>query len=132
LPRISSLAHPPAKPTGAEHEPNGIAKHCVRAAAKALETAPRIEPAGSSADMLYALGLHQFFLWQVVLASVWLFVIGRKQGRLAGAMLQIAGDDADAVRFAAECTRRTSRYYGYSSFVYVIVFALTYMWLYNR
>lgn len=82
--------------------------------------------------LLYVLELHPFFLWQVALASVWLFVIGRKQGSVASAMLQMAGDDAEAVRFAAESTRRTSRYYAYSSFVYVTVFSLTYVWLYNR
>lgn len=82
--------------------------------------------------LLYAFGFHQFFLWQVVLASAWLFIVGRKQDRLASAMLQMAGDDGDAVRFAAESTKSTSRYYAYSSFVYVICFSLTYLWFYNR
>ena len=82
--------------------------------------------------LLYAFGLHQFFLWQVVLASVWLFIIGRKQGRLASAMLQMAGDDVDAVRLVAVSTMMTIRYYAYSSFVYLICFSLTYLWFYNR
>lgn len=82
--------------------------------------------------LLYVFELHQFFLWQVVLASAWLFIIGRKQSRLANAILQAAGDDADVVRLAAESTNKTSRYYAYSSFVYIAVFAATYVWLYNR
>lgn len=82
--------------------------------------------------LLYAFEFHQFFLWQVVLSSLWLFIVGRKQSKVASAMLQMAGDDGDAVRFAAESTSKTSRYYAYSSFVYVVAFSVTYLWLYNR
>lgn len=82
--------------------------------------------------ILYVLELHQFFIWQVVLASLWLFVSGRQHNRQAGDMLEMAGDDADAVRFMAESIRTTSRYYTYSSFVYVASIALTYLWLFNR
>ena len=37
--------------------------------------------------LLFYLKLHQFFLWQVVFASLWLFYIARKQGAAAKAML---------------------------------------------
>ncbi len=81
--------------------------------------------------VLFALGMHPFFLWQLILASIWLFVIGRKQTKMAEAMLSMAGEDADSVRLIAVSTVKTIRYYTYSSFVYVAVFSGTYIWLYN-
>lgn len=80
---------------------------------------------------LFALEMHPFFLWQLILASIWLFVIGRKQTKMAEAMLSMAGEDADSVRSMAASTAKTSRYYTYSSFVYVAVFSGIYIWLYN-
>lgn len=81
--------------------------------------------------LFYAWKLHQFFLWQLVLASVWLFVVARKQNKSTEAMLQMAGDNADSVRFMASSMTKTSQYYAYSSFIYVIGFSITYLWLYN-
>lgn len=80
---------------------------------------------------LYALDMHAFFLWQLALASVWLFVVGKKQSKAAAAMLQLAGDDAEAVRFMATSASRTTAYYTASSIVYVIGISITYLWLYN-
>lgn len=80
---------------------------------------------------LYELEMHPFFLWQLVLSSVWLFVVGRKQSKLADAMLSIPEENADTVRLLAQSTANSSRYYTYSSFIYIIVFACTYIWLYN-
>lgn len=80
---------------------------------------------------LYALEMHAFFFYQLILASIWLFVIGRKQNRIAETVLASAGQDADYVRSLAASTTRTSRYYAYSSFIYISVFAVTYTWLYN-
>lgn len=81
--------------------------------------------------LLYAWRFHEFFLWQLVLASVWLFVVARKQNKSTEAMLQMAGDNADSVRFMASSVTRTRQYYAYSSFIYVIGFSITYLWLYN-
>lgn len=81
---------------------------------------------------LFYFKLHEFFLWQLVLASAWLFYVGRKQNWATTAMLQAAGSDAEAVRFVASSASKTSSYYTYSAFVYVIAFSLTYLWLYNR
>lgn len=81
--------------------------------------------------LLYFFKLHVFFLWQLVLASVWLFVVGRRQAKMAATMLNFVGDDADDVRFLAKSTAKTSSFYTYSSFVYIAVFAGTYVWLYN-
>ena len=83
------------------------------------------------AFLLFKLGMHAFFLWQLVLASVWLFVIGRKQTSSARALLSASGDDADYVKLMAESTAQTSRYYAYSSFLYIASFAVVYIWLYN-
>jgi len=80
---------------------------------------------------LFALKMHAFFLWQLILASVWLFIVGRKQSKTAEAMLHFAGDDVDAVRLMAASTARTSAYYTASSIVYVIGFSIMYLWLYN-
>lgn len=80
---------------------------------------------------LFTFEMHPFFLWQLVLASVWLFVVGNRQSRATEAMLQVAGDDADAVRFMARSAANTTAYYTASSIVYLTVFAITYVWLYN-
>lgn len=80
---------------------------------------------------LFALEMHPFFMWQLVLAGAWLFVVGRKQGKMAEAMLQLAGDDANTVRFMAGSAAKTTAYYTASSIVYLGVFAVTYVWLYN-
>ena len=81
---------------------------------------------------LFAFDLHEFFLWQVVIASVWLFLISRKQRKTANIMLAAAGDDADTVRLIAMSAAKTSSYYTYSSFVYVVGFSLMYLALYNQ
>ena len=80
---------------------------------------------------LYELEMHAFFLWQLVLASVWLFVIGRKQSKGAQVILQLAGDDADEVRFIATSTSKTTAYFTASSIVYIISFSLVYLTLLN-
>lgn len=80
---------------------------------------------------LFVLEMHQFFLWQFVLASVWLFAVGRKQSKSGQALLQLAGEDADAVRIAATSFAKTIAYYTASSMVYIVVFAIAYVWLYN-
>ncbi len=82
--------------------------------------------------LLFAFALHKFFLWQVVLASAWLFSIGRKQRKAADAMLSFAGEDADTVRLMAMSTAKTSSYYTYSSFIYVLGFSLVYLVMYNQ
>lgn len=74
---------------------------------------------------------HNYFLWQIVLASMWLFYIGRQQAKQSEAMLYLAGDDAESVRVVASSTTKTSRYYAYSSFIYVLVFAACFLWLLN-
>ena len=81
--------------------------------------------------LLFYLKLHQFFLWQVVFASLWLFYIARKQGAAAKAMLIAAGSDAEAVRFVAVSASKTASYYTYSAIVYVISFSVSYLWFYN-
>jgi hypothetical protein len=80
---------------------------------------------------LYSLNMHPFFLWQLVLASIWLFVVGRKQSKAAEALLAVSGEDADYVRLMANSTAKTIRYFTYSSIIYIVVFAVTYVWLYN-
>lgn len=81
--------------------------------------------------LLFKFELHPFFTYQVVLASIWLFFVAKKQNRLAEAMLMHSGDEADAVRAVAISTGMTKRYYAYSSFIYVITFSMTYLWFYN-
>lgn len=80
---------------------------------------------------LFSLNMHTFFLWQLVCASAWLFIVGRGQRKAAAAMLELAGNDADAVRFVALSAAKTLTYYNASSAVYVACFAITYLWLYN-
>jgi hypothetical protein len=81
--------------------------------------------------LLHELEMHAFFLYQVILASIWLFVVGRKQLKQIESMLMVTGDDADTVRSMAWSFGRTKQYYAYSAFIYVITFSLTYLWLLN-
>jgi hypothetical protein len=81
--------------------------------------------------LLYSLELHAFFLWQVVFASGWLFLLSRKQAKQNEVMLDLAGGDAEDVRFMASSVSKTRQYYTYSSFIYVICFSATYLWLIN-
>jgi len=81
--------------------------------------------------VLFILEMHPFFIWQLVLASIWLFILGRKQSKTAETLLSMAGEDADSVRSIAASTTKTGRYYTYSSFIYIAMFACTYIWLYN-
>jgi|TARA_B110001469_G_C9454736_1_gene229490 hypothetical protein len=82
--------------------------------------------------LLFFLNMHSFFLWQFVLASVWLFALGRKQRKTAEAMLAVSGDSADFVRLMAASSAKTSSHYTYSSIIYIVVFAVVYTWLYNN
>ncbi|KAA2284139.1 hypothetical protein [Arenimonas fontis] len=81
--------------------------------------------------LLYKFQLHAFFLWQVAIVSVWLFVLARRNSRQAQAMLHAAGSDGDRVRFLAESIGKTKQFFAYSSFVYVLVFAAAFLWAYN-
>jgi len=81
--------------------------------------------------LLYSLELHAFFIWQVVLASGWLFVISRKQAKQNEEMLALSDGEVEDVRFMASSVSKTRQYYAYSSFIYVIVFSATYLWLIN-
>lgn len=81
--------------------------------------------------LLFYLNLHEFFLWQIVLASAWLFLVARKQGAVAKAMLQAAGDDSESVRFVAASAFKTASYYTYSAFIYVVSLSVAYLWFYN-
>ena len=82
--------------------------------------------------ILYALEMHRFFLWQLILASVWLIYIGNNQAKMKESMLLMAGGDAEQIRAITVSTTKTSRYYMLSSFTYIVVFAATYLWLFNR
>lgn len=82
--------------------------------------------------LLFFLNMHPFFLWQFVLASVWLFVLGRKQRKTAEAMLSGSGNNADFVKLMAASNAKTSSHYTYSSLIYIFVFVVVYVWLYNK
>ena len=82
--------------------------------------------------LFYLLKLHEFFIWYVVLESVWLVLISRKQSKAMEGMLLLAGDDAELVRGMATSTAKTKAYYALSSFAYIIALSITYLYLYNR
>lgn len=81
---------------------------------------------------LYAFDFHAFFVWQVVIASGWLFVIGRSQATQGRAMIAAAGADANAVRILSKSAQFTLQYYAYSACIYIAVMSATYLWLFNR
>jgi len=73
--------------------------------------------------------MHNYFLWQIVLASIWLFYVGRQQSKQVEALMYLAGDDAESVSDVASSTKKTYRYYAYSSFIYIFVYAVYFLWL---
>ncbi len=77
--------------------------------------------------LMSMLSLGQFFLYQAVLASLWLVFVGRRQSRQAASMLQLAAQDSESVRSIATSVEKTKRYYAYSAFVYIGVFCVTYL-----
>lgn len=81
--------------------------------------------------LLYRFHLHAFFLWQVAIVSVWLFLISRSNARQSEDMLSASGQDADAVRLMATSTGNSKKYFAYSSFVYVLVFSASFLWAFN-
>lgn len=81
--------------------------------------------------LLFTLEMHSFFLWQLFLAAVCLILVGKSQGKSMRRMLELAGGNADEVRFMASSAAKTNAYYTISSIVYLVVFAAVYLWLYN-
>src|SRR5690606_14723629 len=57
--------------------------------------------------LLYKFQLHAFFLWQLAIVAIWLFVLARRNSRQAQTMLLLAGQDADRVRLIAESSAKT-------------------------
>ena len=81
--------------------------------------------------LLYRFQLHAFFLWQVAIVSVWLFVLARRNSQQGQAMLDASGHDADQVRLIAHSVGESKQFFAYSSFVYVMVFSAAFLWAYN-
>ena len=79
---------------------------------------------------MYAFELHGFFFYHLGLMSVILLVVGRMQEKQAFAIIMSASNTDDSKAFA-KSTVLTKRYFAYSSFVYVIVFALSYLVILN-
>ncbi len=77
--------------------------------------------------LMVKLGLEQFLLYQVVLASLWLVSVGRRQSRQAASVLQRATKDPESVRSVATSLEKTKRHYAYSAFIYVGVFCVAYV-----
>lgn len=82
--------------------------------------------------LLFYLRLHEFFIWYIVLESVWLYMLARKQNTAMEAMLGMAGNDADLVRGMAVSTSKTKTYYALSSFIHIFGVSATYLYFYNR
>ena len=79
---------------------------------------------------LFSFGMHSFFIWELVLAAIWLFITSNHQKKTAEAMLEVS-DDPDEVRLISRSIARTSTYYTASSLIFLSAFSLTYLWLYN-
>ena len=82
--------------------------------------------------ILYALRLPDGFLWILGIEALWLFAIGRKQAKQADEYLSYSADDAETIRNVAWSIAKTRTYYTYSSLIYLGVFSVSYLWLYNR
>jgi hypothetical protein len=83
-----------------------------------------------SGYLLYKFDLHGFFLWHVGLMALILFRVGRKQDQQVTAMMSLAGS-AEEARGISDSVIQTKRYYAYSAFVYVITFAISYLYVLN-
>ena len=83
-----------------------------------------------SGYLLYKLDLHGFFLWHVALMSFILFRVAHKQDQQVKAIMSLA-DSADEARGISDSLMQTKRYYAYSSFAYVVTFAVSYLYILN-
>ena len=81
--------------------------------------------------LLFTFGLHPFFLWWVVVEAIWLFNIGRKQAAGVRAMAAVMGS-AEGADLAAGSGRRTVVFFWLSAAIYLGVFSLTYLYVYNQ
>ena len=80
----------------------------------------------------YALEMQQFFIWQVILSSIWLSVIWKRQIKFREALISKVSDDAEMLRIMESSTSKTDGYFISSSLIYIVVFVATYFWLFNR
>lgn len=80
---------------------------------------------------LYALELHKFFFWLLVVEAWILFRIAAKQHRALPGYLAAAGTDSDTTSFMAISAANTKRCFALSSTLYLLAFAGAYLWLLN-
>jgi hypothetical protein len=81
--------------------------------------------------LLFKFNMHAFFLWQLVLASVWLGYGVNKQLGSSDAMMEMVGNDPEALKLLASSSKKTVVYYILSSIIYIATFSIFYVWLYN-
>lgn len=84
-----------------------------------------------SGYLLYAFDLHGFFVYHIVLMSMILFRLSRKQDQQVKTFMSLA-ESAEEVKGIFDSAILTKRYYAYSSFVYVITFAVSYLYFLNH
>lgn len=81
--------------------------------------------------LFFALGLHQFFVWHLVLTLLLLsgkyFGMGREVSKIKESGL----DKMTTKEFLQLSVKRTRNYYILSSVIYLFAFILSYSYLYN-
>lgn len=82
--------------------------------------------------LLFTFNLHKFFIWQVVLSSIWLFSFFRKTVKNAKELINLGGYDEEGIKIISISSLNTITYLLYSSLIYVFVFSAVYLWRYNN
>lgn len=81
---------------------------------------------------LHSLEMSAFFVWQIILASFWLFLISRKQTKNAEGILAASSDRPEDIRLLALSISKTKSCFTASSIIYIVVFIFVYIWFYNK
>ena len=81
--------------------------------------------------LLNYLKMDEFFLYQLVFASAWLFSKARKSSKQSDALLENADQHDENYKLLVQSLSKTKTYYAYSAFTYMISFSVAYLWIYN-
>ena len=81
--------------------------------------------------LLIKFGLSSYFLPQLIGASIWLTVIGRKNAALGDAVISAWVGDLDHLKGLVASVNKTKTYYMASVVCYLVSFSAAFLYLYN-
>lgn len=81
--------------------------------------------------LLQTFKLNDFFLWQVLAASIWLIRVGNRQRKLSADMIDESDSDSQTMKVLAKSVSNTMIFYVLSSIIYIASFSIAYLWIFN-